>query len=862
MEFNIEQKAEILIQKIRHYLMTERGHKIEEASDEDLYQAVSYALREEIMIHWAATMDTVAKNKARTIYYLSLEYLTGRFLSNNISNLQAIDLMQLVVKKMGRDLRKILWVEPDPGLGNGGLGRLAACFMDSLATLQYPAMGYGLRYQYGIFEQQLCQGAQMERPDCWLLRAQPWEFRRDNRAVPVKFCGRTALKTNKAGEQVYELEDAEEVRALPFDIPIIGYSKHHPFSVNTLRLWSTKESPRNFQLQRYNAGEISSASENTMLTDVLYPNDNHETGKRIRLKQEFLLVSASIEDILRRHLANYGNLKDVADKVRIQINDTHPALAVAEMMQQLTKCHNFTWNQAWEVTQQCLSYTNHTVLVEALEQWNQGLVYYLLPRQYHIIERLNMEFCGKIRSHFPNDEERVRRMSILENGQVRMANLSVYGSHHVNGVAALHTDIIKKSVFKDFYEMYPERFINVTNGVTQRRWLLSANPRLADFITKRIGDKWITDFSQIRNLAKFADDATAQKEFLEIKKQNKLDLIDMLNEARVCRDKKCNPTADYMFPQIDPNSLFDVQVKRIHEYKRQLMNAIHVLMVYQDLLENPDSRKIKRTVFIGGKAAPGYQMAKNILRLIYCIGRKINNDPKIKDKLKLIFIENYNVSKAEVIIPAAELSEQISTAGLEASGTGNMKFSMNGALTIGTDDGANVEMREEVTNQWWPFLFGASAERIETLKRSHTYNPWDVYNKHLQVKKAIDMLKDNSLTQNDEEREALNQIYNALMNGINGQRADRYFVLEDLPEYYEMHKKVEALYQDQAVWAKYALHNIAGMAKFSTDNSITTYAKKIWNIQPCPIDKELLKEINFDYTAAYHAICNIPKRGS
>lgn len=860
MDIHLEQSAEVLIQRVKHFLMTELGLQLYQASDEELYVAFSYALREEIVTHWEANLQGIAQKKARTIYYISMEYLTGRFLSNNLGNLQALEVVQLATKKIGRDFKKIMWSEPDPGLGNGGLGRLAACFLDSLATQKYPAMGYGLRYQYGIFEQQLWNGVQVERPDCWLLRNNPWEFRRDAKAVGVRFNGRARLKTNRCGEAVQDLVDYEEVRALPYDIPIIGYSNNQdPFSVISLRLWSTKESPRNFQLQRYNAGDVSQASENTMLTDVLYPNDNHEMGKRVRLKQEFLLVSASIQDILRQHGVVYGDdYKSVADKVRIQINDTHPALVVAEMMVQLTEKYDMPWQEAWEITKTCTSYTNHTILSEALEQWDQGLMHNLIPRQYAVIEKINLELCNSVRRQFPNDEDRVRRMSILEHGKVRMANLSIYGSHHVNGVAALHSKIIKQSLFKDFYEFTPEKFTNVTNGVTQRRWLLHANPLLSQFLNERIGSDWITNFTEIKKIAQFAGDRKSQEQLLAIKKHNKERLIEMLQDSPIFRDEQGNLINQDL--KLDPNSLFDMQVKRIHEYKRQLMNLLHVIMVYQDLLENPSSRSIKRTVIMGGKAAPGYEMAKGIVRLIHCVGKKINNDTRIKGALKLLFVENYCVSKAEVMIPAAELSEQISTAGLEASGTGNMKFSMNGALTIGTDDGANVEMREEVTDKWWPFLFGCSAEEIEDMKRKKNYNPWDMYNAHPKIKKVIDSLHDGTFAETPAEQECFRMIHASLMYGINGQAADRYFVLKDLPSYYEAQKNVDTLYQDPYKWAEYAIHNIAGMSKFSTDNSIKEYATRIWGIEPIEMDKNLLDDIKITYVMASQAICSVVSR--
>ena len=717
-EVDIDYQAEMLTAKIKHYLITTMGRVSDEADADEFYRALCYALREEIMINWLAAARTQMSRDVRRLYYLSMEYLPGRILSNNITNLASSDIVLLVLHKMNRNYADIISRESDPGLGNGGLGRLASCFLDSLATQFYPAQAYGLRYQYGIFEQQLWDGLQIEAPDCWLLSENPWEFRRDLRKVIVKYCGKAATATNIHGDEIFNLQDYEEVWALPYDIPIIGFSRKGLFSVVTLRLWTTKESPRNFQLQRYNAGRLDEAAENTTLTDVLYPSDHHETGKRVRLKQEFLLVSASLQDIIRHYLAGHDNFRAFADKVRIQINDTHPSLIIAELIRILTKNHDLPWKMARDITMACTGYTNHTVLSEALEQWEQNLMYYLLPRQYKVIERLNYEFCNTIRNKYPNDEEKIRRMSIIENGRVRMANLAVIGSHCINGVAALHTEILKQDVFKDFYQEYPERFVNVTNGVTQRRWLLHCNPELAKFITKRIGFTWVTDFPQIKKLAAFAGDASSQEEFLAIKRKNKIRLIQFINQENKLRNASGEIVAPP--PIIDPNSLFDVQVKRIHEYKRQLLNILHVIMLYQEMCD-PNHQRIRRTCIFGGKAAAGYETAKDIIRMAHCVARRINRDPIVGNALKVVYIENYNVSRAEVIIPAADLSEQISTAGNEASGTGNMKMAINGALTIGTDDGANIEMREEIGNEWWPFSFGLSSDEVNALKTSGAY---------------------------------------------------------------------------------------------------------------------------------------------
>ncbi|MBI2742714.1 MAG: glycogen/starch/alpha-glucan family phosphorylase [Chlamydiales bacterium] len=853
MDANLDYQAEMLASKIKHYLITTMGVTIDEANNEEFYRAFALTLREEIMINWTAASHTFRNKHARILFYLCMEYMPGRLMGNNITNIHAMDLMQLVMKKMNRRLETELAMEPDPGLGNGGLGRLASCLLDSLSSQQYPAMGYGLRYQYGIFDQEVWDGVQVERPDNWLLHENPWEFRRDDHAVSVNYTGRMVPAVNKKGVEVFDLVDYEEVRALSYDVPIIGYKETSDFMVLTLRLWTTKESPRNFLLQRFNAGQLDQAAENSILTDVLYPNDNNEVGKRIRLKQEFLLASASIHDIIKHHLKHNPDLSNFGDKVRIQINDTHPALVIAELTRLLVKDHDFGWGEAWETVRSCCSYTNHTILREALEEWNQNRLHYLLPRQYQIIERLNLEFCNAVRKRFPGDEERVRRMSIIEGGQVRMANLAIYGSHRVNGVAALHTEILKSTIFRDFYEMFPDKFVNVTNGVTHRRWLVHANPKLAEFICKRIGKGWICDFPLIRDLSKFANDAESQKEFLAIKRENKRALIKYLIEGDPIRDFRGMPVGH--FSVLEEDALFDVQVKRMHEYKRQLMNVLHVLMVYHELKANPSARRVKRMVILAGKAAPGYEMAKNVIHLVYCVARKINVDPATCHMLKLAFIENYNVSRAELIIPAADLSEQISTAGMEASGTGNMKLAINGALTIGTEDGANIEMHAEVSDKWWPFSFGQSANQNAELREKKSYNPAEIYMHNPLIKQAVDSLYDHSFAENESEHLALSSIYHSLVERQGADPGDRYLVLADLASYYETQKKVEALYEKPESWAEFAIHNIASMGKFSSDESISNYAKLVWGLEKCPIDTQELEKVRGDYSE--HDKCRI-----
>jgi len=844
MPTNLEYQVEMLIAKIKHYLITTLGRVSEEASPDEFYRALVYALREEIMINWLANARTHYQKDERMVYYLSMEYLPGRFLNNNASNLSSNELVGMVLQKMNRNWLDIMHCEMDPGLGNGGLGRLASCILDSMATLHYPGQAYGLRYHYGTFEQQIWGGMQVEAPDRWLSNENPWEFRRDARRTNVKYCGNTTPGTNIHGDEILSLKDFEEVSALPYDIPIIGYSQKGKFSVVTLRLWSTKESPKNFQLQRYNAGSVGQAAENVTLSDVLYPSDQHEMGKRIRLKQEFLLVSASLQDIIRHYQVGHQNFRQFADKTRIQINDTHAALVIPELIRILIQHHDIPWKMAVEITQACTGYTNHTILKEALEEWEQTLLNYLLPRQYQIIQRLNQDFCNQVRNRFPNDEERIRKLSIIEHGKVRMAHLAIVGSHKVNGVSGIHTSILEREVFKDFYELYPNRFINITNGVTQRRWLLECNPDLARFITKRIGSDWITDFSIISKLADFASDPESQDEILSIKKKNKLRFIEFIQRENHLRSATGQILAN---PNLEADSLFDVQIKRIHEYKRQLLNLLHIIMVYQEIISSPQHNRIKRTAIFAGKAAAGYETAKDIIHLITTVAAKINRDPSVGNLLKILFVENYNVSRAEMIIPAADLSEQISTAGTEASGTGNMKLSINGALTIGTDDGANIEMRQAITDRWWPFSFGCKAQEVADMRTKGTYNPRQICEGNPKIQRAVDSLRDRTFATNDEEHMAFSDLYHQLMEMHYGGPPDRYFVLKDLWDYYETQQKVEKLFSQPNQWAEYVIHNIAGMGMFSVDRAVKEYCDLIWNVTPCPADDEILARVRHEY---------------
>ncbi len=838
MEFTLDHKVKRFSQQIKHYLITMMGKTVEEATDEEFYRAFSWVLREEVMVHWAATTHSHMQKRARKMYYFSMEWLPGRVLVNNVTNIGSIDLVKRLLKYMNRDTTNIINAERDPGLGNGGLGRLAACFLDSLATHDYPAMGYGLRYHYGIFEQELWSGVQIERPDCWLLNEVPWELRRDSHAASVQFNGRLVTKKNRHNEEVHNLVDYEEVRALPYDLPIIGYNPKADYSALTLRLWTTKESPLNFLLARFNAGDLSDAAKNTALTDVLYPNDQYSLGLFMRIKQEYLLVSAGLQDIFKQFHMTFDDIQEFPDKIRIQINDTHPTLIISELMRLLTRYYEFRWEEAWDITKTVCSFTNHTVLRESLEEWDHQLMKQILPRQMHIIEKINFDFCNQVRSKYPNDEARVRRMSIIENERVRMAHLGIVGSHKVNGVAALHSEILKKSLFKDFHEMFPGVFTNVTNGVTPRRWLLKCNPKWASLISELIGDDWVRDLSHLNRLHDFARDPVVQQRFMEIKDENKERLLSALCKQKKDRYGSSVDCSKEFF--LEKGVLFDVQVKRFHEYKRQLMNALHAIILFNEIRKDPNSHTVKRKILIGGKAAPGYEMAKMIIRLIYMISRRINKDPIVGEKLKVIFIENYNVSKAELIIPAADLSEQISTAGQEASGTSNMKFSMNGALTIGTQDGANIEMKEAVTEKWWPFTFGLTSQEVDEYHRNHSYNPEFFISQNPILQEVINCLKDDTFAENDVEKEALQKICNSLL-------IDRYFVLKDLISYRETQRKVETLFQDPHRWAEYAIHNVASMGGFSSDRSIEEYAKNIWGLEKCPIDKQELNRVNKEF---------------
>lgn len=842
-----QDSADLLIAKIKHYLITMRGKVLKEASNQEFYNAFCHALREQITLNWAAMEASRRALNPRTLYYLSLEYLPGRFIVNNIYNAGVEELTLDVLKRTGRKLSDLISAEWDPGLGNGGLGRLAACFMESLATQSMPARGYGLRYQYGIFEQEIWDGIQIERPDIWLYEMNPWERRNDSSAVTVRFADTPPHDPNLSVDELWKIRKEDAVRALAFDYPIVGQHTKEQMPVLTLRLWSTEESPGNFNLQKYNCGDIAQAAENLTLTNVLYPNDNNDVGRRIRLKQEFLLVSASVQDIFREQEALGNPVDSFGDKVRIQMNDTHPALAVAELMRILTQEKHMVWEKALETTTACCSFTIHTVLKEAHEQWSQGLLDDLLPVHLDIIKRLNQDVRSIVSAKCNNDPEMFKETELLWDGMVRMTPLAIFGSHKVNGVAGLHTEILKKYVCHGYHTLFPERFINVTNGVTHRKWLLYSNPQLAQLITQCIGDKWILHFDEIRKLEEHAGNREVQEAFLKVKRDCKERLIAFLTSHSTHRDAHGKVIHDEKI--FDSSALFDVQVKRIHEYKRQLMTILHAMLIYFDLREDPKSHP-PRTIIIAGKAAPGYETAKNIIRLINCVARKVNGDPAIQNRLKIVFIENYNVSRAQFIIPGADLSEQISTAGLEASGTGNMKLSMNGALTIGTEDGANIEMRESIGDAWWPFRFGLTSDEVATSLRNRNYNPHDILSNHPLIGRAVGSLMDGTFSEKEDEAASFASLFNLLVNGENGDPPDRYFVLADLITYLETQKRVEKLFQDPYKWAEYCLHNIAGMGPFSVDRTITEYAKHIWEIEPYKVNAALYNKIREEYLEA------------
>ena len=791
---------------------------IDEATPAMIYQAVALAVKDMIIDRWIATHKEYEKQDAKVVYYMSMEFLTGRFLGNNIISLCEQKEIEEALSELGFDLNSIEDQERDPALGNGGLGRLAACFLDSLASLGYPAYGCGIRYRYGMFKQQIRDGYQIEVPDEWLKDGYPFEIRRAEYATEVKFGG--YVETEWDGKRNHFVQKGyQSVMAVPYDIPIMGYGNN---VVNSLRIWDAQ--PVNtFNLSEFDKGDYQKAVEQENLAktivEVLYPNDNHYSGKELRLKQQYFFISASVQRAIKKYKEKHDDIHKFYEKASFQLNDTHPTVAVAELMRILLDEENLEWDEAWEITTKTCAYTNHTIMAEALEKWPIELFSRLLPRVYQIVEEINRRFVAQIQQRYPGDNEKIRRMAIIYDGQVRMAYLAIVGSFSVNGVAKLHTEILEKQELRDFYEMMPEKFNNKTNGITQRRFLLHGNPLLADWVTDKIGNEWITDLSNIKKLSVYVDDEKCQQEFMNIKYQNKIRLAKYIKEHNGI--------------DVDPRSIFDVQVKRLHEYKRQLMNILHVMYLYNQLKDNPNMDIVPRTFIFGAKAAAGYKRAKLTIKLINNVADVINNDKSIGGKLKVVFIEDYRVSNAELIFSAADVSEQISTASKEASGTGNMKFMLNGALTIGTMDGANVEMAEEVGKENM-FIFGASADEIINLENNGGYNPMDIFNNDQDIRRVLMQLINGYYSPQDPE--LFRDIYNSLLNTQSSDRADTYFILKDFRSYAEAHKKIDQAYRDEKWWARTAMLNTASAGKFSSDRTIEEYVRDIWHLEKIKVE--------------------------
>ena len=793
---------------------------IDEASQQQLFQAVSYAVKDEIIDKWLLTQEQYKKDDPKTVYYMSMEFLMGRALGNNIINLTAYKEVAEALDEMGIDLNVIEDQEPDAALGNGGLGRLAACFLDSLASLGYAAYGCGIRYHYGMFKQKIENGFQVETPDDWLKEGNPFEVRREEYAKVVRFGGHIRINYNeKTKRSEFIQEDYESVLAIPYDMPIVGYNNG---IVNTLRIWDAK-AITDFHLDSFDRGEYQKAVEQENLAktivEVLYPNDNHYAGKELRLKQQYFFISASLQEAVEKYLREHDDIHKFHEKVTIQMNDTHPTVAVAELMRLLMDEQGLEWDEAWEVTTKTCAYTNHTIMAEALEKWPIDLFSRLLPRVYQIVEEINRRFVAQIRAKYPGNEEKVRKMAILYDGQVKMAHLAIVAGYSVNGVARLHTEILKNEELKDFYEMMPEKFNNKTNGITQRRFLLHANPLLADWVTKHIGDGWITDLSQMAKLKPLADSVKEREKFMDIKFKNKERLAKYILEHNGI--------------EVDPRSIFDVQVKRLHEYKRQLLNILHIMYLYNKIKEHPEMSFYPRTFIFGAKAAAGYKRAKQTIKLINSVADVINNDRSINGKIKVVFIEDYRVSNAELIFAGADVSEQISTASKEASGTGNMKFMLNGAVTLGTMDGANVEIVEEVGTEN-AVIFGLSSDEVIRYENHGGYNPMDIYNNDWEIKRVVDQLVDGTYANGD--REMYRDLYNSLLNTRSSDRADTYFILKDFRSYAAAQEEIEKAYRDVDRWAKMALLNTASCGKFTSDRTIQQYVDEIWKLDKVTID--------------------------
>ena len=820
--YNPRFEKDVFKRDVRNNVKTLFRKEVEEATPQQLFQAVSYAVKEAIIDDWLATQKQYEKDDPKTVYYMSMEFLLGRALGNNLINMTAYKEVKEALEEMGIDLNVIEDQEPDPALGNGGLGRLAACFLDSLATLGYASYGCGIRYRYGMFKQKIRDGYQVEAPDNWLKDGNPFELRRPEYAKEVRFGGNIRVEYDETGKTHFVQENYESVMAIPYDYPIVGYGNH---IVNTLRIWDA-EAIVDFQLDSFDRGDYHKAVEQENLAknivEVLYPNDNHIAGKELRLKQQYFFVSASIQAAITKFKKKHGDISKLPEKVTFQMNDTHPTVAVAELMRILLDEENLGWNEAWDITTKCCAYTNHTIMAEALEKWPIDLFSRLLPRIYQIIQEIDRRFIAQVRAQYPGNEEKVKKMAILMDGQVKMAHLAIVAGYSVNGVAKLHTEILKNQELKDFYQMMPEKFNNKTNGITQRRFLMHANPLLADWVTEKLGTKeWITDLSKMSGLKEWLDDEEALKEFMTIKFKNKERLAVYIKEHNGV--------------EVDPRSIFDVQVKRLHEYKRQLLNILHVMYLYNQIKEHPEMSFYPKTYIFGAKASAGYIRAKEIIKLINSVADVINNDRSINGKLKVVFIEDYRVSNAELIFAAADISEQISTASKEASGTGNMKFMLNGAPTLGTMDGANVEIVEEVGIEN-AFIFGLSSDEVINYENNGGYNPQEIYFNDWDIKRVVDQLMDGTYSHGDHEM--FRDLYNSLLNTQGGDRPDRYFILKDFRSYAEAQKKVEEAYKDPDRWAKMALLNTASCGKFTSDRTIQEYVDNIWKLDYVTVKPE------------------------
>ncbi len=785
------------------------------ATTNDYYMALAYTVRDRLLQRWIATVETYIKKDVKVVCYLSAEFLVGPHLGNNLINLGVYDQVRQAVEESGLDLKELIEEEEEPGLGNGGLGRLASCYMDSLAALEIPALGYGIRYEFGIFDQEIRDGWQVEITDKWLRYGNPWEVPRPENTVEVKFGGHTEGYTDNQGNYQVRWVPEYVLKGIPYDTPILGYKVN---TANTMRLWRA-EAVESFNFEKFNIGDYYGAVDNKVvsenLTKVLYPNDEPIQGKELRLQQQYFFVSCSLQDMIKMLLATGESLDRFHEKFAVQLNDTHPSISVAELMRLLVDEHHMDWDKAWDITQKTFGYTNHTLLPEALEKWPLGLFGRFLPRHLEIIYEINQRFLDQVRIKYPGDDGKLSRLSVIdESGEkyVRMANLACVGSHAINGVAALHSELVKETILSDFYQLWPEKFSNKTNGVTPRRWMVLSNPRLTQLITDKIGDNWIKHLDDLKKLEAFVDDPTFRKQWRDIKQAVKQDLADYTRQ-------KVGIT-------VNPESLFDIQVKRIHEYKRQHLDVLHIITLYNRLKQNPNLDITPRTFFFGGKAAPGYFMAKLIIKLINSVGEVVNNDPDVRDRLKVVFLPDYNVTFGQRVYPAANLSEQISTAGKEASGTGNMKFSLNGALTIGTLDGANVEIREEVGEENF-FLFGLKTEEVYDLK-AKGYNPWDYYNSNGELKAVIDLISSGFFSHGDPN------LFKPLVDNL--LYDDPYLLLADYQSYIECQEKVSQAYKDQDNWTRMSILNVARMGKFSSDRAIREYCEDIWDTEPVPIE--------------------------